>query len=636
MFAAKKNRGALCRGALGYWVRYSLLFAAVMAVGYSALWLNGKTLMWRMDEAGQSYVAFAYMGQWLRQWARQILTGGGVMPPLFELSLGMGADVIQTLNYVGFGNPILALFSLLPSAWWAAAFTAAVLAQVYLAGLAFSWYAFEWKVSTGHALIGSLCYAFCGHALVYQTVFSPYLAPILYLPVMLLGFERAFRGKSAWPLVLATAYGGLCGYYTLFMCTAFLVPYGLARGWYIHRLKGWKRTIGCCLKGALAYLWGIFLSAPILLPAVLSALGSSRGESLGMSGKNLFLPDGEGLLYVLPNGFLPQNSWKWEALALPVLLVPVLGVLLAKRGRKYRFLQGALLFALLMAAFPKVRSFLNGMGADVTVEYRWNFLISFLLCFVLMVLLPDLIELNRREKLAMLGAAAVYSAYAYGAQNAENGRQILLLAGFAALCAACVLAMQAGVTRRVFSGALCGLVCLNTAWQLNWFYGSQGWDMAQNCLGYYEKGQQGAVIDFNLKEWDGQTPNQFRLEGVEVYALPMEPFAKQADALRANAMKDLQQGTNRFFGTMEMQQDGVLCLAVPYSKGWSARVDGQTVPVEQINLRYVGIPLQAGSHQVEFRYFTPGLKAGSFLCVGTALGMVAAWGLKARQKRRNS
>ena len=62
LFATKKNRGALCRGALGYWVRYSPLFAAVMAVGYSALWLNGKTLMWRMDEAGQSYVAFAYMG----------------------------------------------------------------------------------------------------------------------------------------------------------------------------------------------------------------------------------------------------------------------------------------------------------------------------------------------------------------------------------------------------------------------------------------------------------------------------------------------------------------------------------------------------------------------------------------------
>ena len=245
--------------------------------------------------------------------------------------------------------------------------------------------------------------------------------------------------------------------------------------------------------------------------------------------------------------------------------------------------------------------------------------------------------------------------------------------------------MQAGVTRRVFSGALCGLVCLNTAWQLNWFYGSQGWDMAQNCLdwkqaqdlfatplNYYgtlgtDQGLYRISTEYRKKEassynlpliggWNtlasywsvqpssvqqdkpetGQTPNQFRLEGVEVYALPMEPFAKQADALRANAMKDLQQGTNRFFGTMEMQQDGVLCLAVPYSKGWSARVDGQTVPVEQINLRYVGIPLQAGSHQVEFRYFTPGLKAGGFLCVGTALGMVAAWGLKARQKRRNS
>ena len=48
LFATKKNRGALCRGDLGYWVRYSLLFAAVMAVGYSALWLNGKTLMLRI------------------------------------------------------------------------------------------------------------------------------------------------------------------------------------------------------------------------------------------------------------------------------------------------------------------------------------------------------------------------------------------------------------------------------------------------------------------------------------------------------------------------------------------------------------------------------------------------------------
>lgn len=60
----------------------------------------------------------------------------------------------------------------------------------------------------------------------------------------------------------------------------------------------------------------------------------------------------------------------------------------------------------------------------------------------------------------------------------------------------------------------------------------------------------------------------------------------------------------------ESKSDEIVCVAVPYSKGWSAKIDGNTAKIYKMNDMYMGIEVPAGEHIVELNYFTPGLKWG--------------------------
>ena len=55
----------------------------------------------------------------------------------------------------------------------------------------------------------------------------------------------------------------------------------------------------------------------------------------------------------------------------------------------------------------------------------------------------------------------------------------------------------------------------------------------------------------------------------------------------------------------------MLVFAIPYSEGWSAKVDGEETPVYKANLMFMAVPLEAGLHTVELSYCTPGIRAGA-------------------------
>ena len=52
-------------------------------------------------------------------------------------------------------------------------------------------------------------------------------------------------------------------------------------------------------------------------------------------------------------------------------------------------------------------------------------------------------------------------------------------------------------------------------------------------------------------------------------------------------------------------------MAVPYSSGWKAYVDGKETKIYQANGMYMGIPVEKGAHTIELSYTTPGLKIGA-------------------------
>jgi hypothetical protein len=82
--------------------------------------------------------------------------------------------------------------------------------------------------------------------------------------------------------------------------------------------------------------------------------------------------------------------------------------------------------------------------------------------------------------------------------------------------------------------------------------------------------------------------------------------------------------------------DGLLVLSEIYEKGWHAKVDGEMVPVEEVNGVLRAVPVSAGVHTVTLTYDPWSLRYGFYVSLGSAAMslVVVAW-FVARRREAN-
>jgi len=78
--------------------------------------------------------------------------------------------------------------------------------------------------------------------------------------------------------------------------------------------------------------------------------------------------------------------------------------------------------------------------------------------------------------------------------------------------------------------------------------------------------------------------------------------------------------------SVESEGAGLLVLAEIYHPYWSASIDGNPVPVYQVDVALRGVPVPAGSHRVEMRFSDPTMRYGAW---GSGIGILLLIGLLA-------
>jgi hypothetical protein len=81
---------------------------------------------------------------------------------------------------------------------------------------------------------------------------------------------------------------------------------------------------------------------------------------------------------------------------------------------------------------------------------------------------------------------------------------------------------------------------------------------------------------------------------------------------------------------------GLLVLTDLHYPGWKATVDGRDVPIERVNYLLRGVPVSAGTHEVEFRYQPASFRAGWIISLLSAIAVLAAGAVGLRNRRRHS
>ena len=80
--------------------------------------------------------------------------------------------------------------------------------------------------------------------------------------------------------------------------------------------------------------------------------------------------------------------------------------------------------------------------------------------------------------------------------------------------------------------------------------------------------------------------------------------------------------TTSIEGHIDVKEDGLLFLSIPYAEGWSAVVDGKETEIVPIQDALMGIRLGQGSHDVALKYTPAGFKAGLLISAASVVMIV--------------
>lgn len=371
---------------------YILLYFAIFTVAYADFFAQGRTLVTKMDGVDQFYQGFLYCGIYIRTLVKQLLSGNLGLP-MYDLNIGMGEDIVGVLSYYGVGDPVYLVSVFANSVNGPYLFSATYFFRLFIAGLSFLYYFREMNINENVAPIGALCMVINGYTFGGVSSYMGWGSVLFYMPIILVGVERIFKGKKGFALIVfGSFYGGICDFYHLYMICVFLICYCIGRGLSLYGIKDIKTIVSKSLHCAFAVIAGICLSGPLFFPSAMGFMGSERAEEISifdilLNPKNYMPYKG---VYM---AFLNQNERFYFKYVNKITIAEYIAVVAAfflPKSNAKKQLCTANAVTMLTVALPITGYIFSAFGeSGFIVNVRWTFLIHFLFATTLVYVLSS-------------------------------------------------------------------------------------------------------------------------------------------------------------------------------------------------------------------------------------------------------
>lgn len=117
------------------------------------------------------------------------------------------------------------------------------------------------------------------------------------------------------------------------------------------------------------------------------------------------------------------------------------------------------------------------------------------------------------------------------------------------------------------------------------------------------------------------SPGEYEFDDISLITVPKKDVLARLKERKENSMKQIQYEGNHFRGVYHAKKDQILCVTIPYSKGWKATVNGNRTKIYKANGMFMGIIMKKGTQSVKLDYETPGLKIGACISLGAWIGL---------------
>lgn len=384
----------LIKDKLSYYFWYTLFFSIIAGCIIIVFITHGKSFVWVKDGMAQHYPTLIYIHKYLTGIIKSLLAGK-LSIPMVDYRIGQGMDVLTTLNYYGFGDPLMFLSALCPTKYMEIMYGILIFLRLYLSGVFFSMYCFMRKQGRDSTvLIGALLYIFSGYGL-FASVRHPFFVNgMMFLPLVLMGVERALKKKYGM-LAIVTGLSMITNFYFTYMNTVMMAIYILFRLIPNKKLT-WKNRFISVFKMMLSYMCGILMSGVVSIPVIIAYLGCSRGGEGGYSGSLLHYDLGFYLKFIGAYFFTGTSIGEWTNLSFTVIAFVAILMLWMRESKQKKYLRRnkllkvAFVILTAMMLIPAAGKVMNGFGY---VSNRWNYAYAMLISYIVVCMLPDIIDL---------------------------------------------------------------------------------------------------------------------------------------------------------------------------------------------------------------------------------------------------
>ncbi|ACV22458.1 Predicted membrane protein [Slackia heliotrinireducens] len=416
---------------------YGLLWCACLlglALTSIVLMRHGLTHVWANDSVPQDINFFIYTGEWIRAFLAGLVTGE-FTAPMFTYNLGYGTDVFWSV--MGFWNDPFNLLSVIwPPQHAEIAYELLLYARIGLCATFFVWYA----KSKGHGpwacFVGALVYAFSGYV-IFQAIMhhASFVNVALVFPLVLLGADRLFEGKSPIMYILALAFSLYTTFYFTYMVALALIVYCIAKYVFEREQKSLSDLAKLVAQFIGYALLGLCIAGVSVLPGLSVVLSMSR---VGLERSIPLLYDG-GRYWSFATDLIGGSSYV-GGLCIGAVGAFCLIVFLVGRKRidrnTWRIVLVALIVSLVIVCVPKLGSVTNGFAY---VSDRWLFVFDFVAAYATVCAVPVVKGLSKQEwgRVCLVSGILLVLSGSYGFVY-ESRWALIMCVGFVLVVAASV------------------------------------------------------------------------------------------------------------------------------------------------------------------------------------------------------
>lgn len=404
---------------INFFVIYTLCFLILAFILSFFFFIWNKSFIWSIDGMAQHVVALKY----IRNYILNFFNTGQL--PMIDYTVGQGFDVIGTLNYYGFGDPITLLTVFFPEKSLETMYQFLILLRMFFCGLSFAYFCKTIDKNRFECVLpASLLYAFSNFALFGGIRHPLFLNGIMYFPLLLAGIEKIIQKKKIGFLTIIVALSFSTNYYFMFINTIIAIIYFFVRQSGHYRENGIRSFFVSVMKIGASYIWGIGISAIIFLPALMSFFNNSRGSSINNTPDSLY--DMEYYNKYISSFFISYNELnKWAIPGIGVLGVLALLIVLIRWKKEERKLLVGFLILFLMMCIPWVGKIMNGMSYTTN---RFSYTMSFLLSLLLVFAIQDIKEFTKKKFIILGISTFVACSICFIAKSSNQSLLIYLVA----------------------------------------------------------------------------------------------------------------------------------------------------------------------------------------------------------------